>query len=62
MKIAGIIVGIMGATMFVWHLLKVLMGTEEQTGVFTHHILSLAGGILAFAGIWIWIAGRRRQK
>lgn len=62
MKIAGIIVGTIGAIMFVWHLLKVLMGMEEQTGMFTHHYLSLVGGILTFAGIWIWIAGRRRQK
>ena len=62
MKIARIIVGIVGALMFVWHLVKVFLGTEEQTGVFTHHILSLVGGILMFAGIWLWIAGRKRQK
>lgn len=48
--------------MFVWHLVKVGMGTEEQTGIFTHHILSLVGGILAFVGIWLWIKGHKRQK
>lgn len=62
MKIAGIIVGVVGALMFVWHMVQVFLGTEEQTGVFTHHILSLVGGILIFAGIWLWIAGRKRQK
>lgn len=62
MKLAGIIVGVVGAIMFVWHLVKVVTGTEEQTGTFTHHILSLVGGILAFAGIWIWIKGHRRRK
>lgn len=62
MKLAGIILGIVGAIMFVWHLVKVVMGMEEQTGIFTHHILSLVGGILAFAGIWLWITGRRKQK
>lgn len=62
MKVAGIIVGVIGATMFVWHLVKVVMGLEEQTGMFTHHILSLVGGILVFAGIWLWIKGHRKQK
>lgn len=62
MKLAGIIVGVVGAVLFVWHLIKVVMGAEEQTGAFTHHILSLAGGILAFVGIWLWIKGHRGRK
>lgn len=62
MKLAGIIVGIVGAIMFVWHLVKVLLGVEEQPGVFTHHWLSLIGGILAFAGIWLWIKGHPKEK
>lgn len=62
MKLAGIIVGVVGAIMFVWHLFKVLTGMEEQTGIFTHDILSLVGGILMFAGIWLYVAGRRRSS
>ncbi|MFZ1700976.1 MAG: hypothetical protein WBO10_04425 [Pyrinomonadaceae bacterium] len=62
MKLTGIIVGVVGAIMFVWHLFKVFTGMEEQTSFFTHHILSLVGGILAFVGIWLWIKGHRRQK
>lgn len=62
MKIVGIIVGIVGAAMFVWHLVKVLWGTETQTGAFTHHWLSLVGGVLAFVGIFIWIKGHRKRK
>lgn len=62
MKLVGIIVATGGAVLFAWHLFKVFMGTEEQTGLFTHHILSLVGGILAFAGIWLWIKGHRSHK
>lgn len=62
MKLSGIIVGAIGAIMFVWHLFKVLSGTEEQMGMFSHHILSLVGGIVMFAGIWLWVAGHRKQK
>lgn len=62
MKLVGIIIGVVGAAMFVWHLVKVLLGTETQTGAFTHHWLSLVGGVLAFAGILIWIKGHRIPK
>ena len=62
MKLAGIIIGVVGAILFVWHLIKVFLGTEEQTGYFTHHVLSLVGGVLAFAGIWLWIKGHRTRK
>lgn len=62
MKLTGIIVGVIGAMMFVWHLVKVVLGTDQPTGIFTHHILSLVGGILMLAGIGIWIKGHRRQK
>lgn len=48
--------------MFVWHLVKVLFGMEEQTGILTHHWLSLIGGILMFVGIGIYIAGRRQSS
>lgn len=61
MRLAGIIIGVIGATLFVWHALKVLMGTEQQTGMFSHHILSLVGGILAFIGILLWVKGHRRK-
>jgi sensor histidine kinase regulating citrate/malate metabolism len=38
MKILGIIVGIIGAMLFVRHLVKVMLDTENSTGIFTHHI------------------------
>lgn len=62
MKTLGIIVGIFGAALFVWHLVKVFLDAERETGVFTHHWLSLFGGILMLVGIGVYIAGRRGLK
>lgn len=62
MKIGGIIVGIIGALLFVWHLVKVMTGADEGTGITTHHVMSLVGGVLMFAGIWLYIAGRKRRR
>lgn len=62
MKIAGIIVGIIGAILFVWHLVKVMLDMETSTGIFTHHILSLVGGVIMIVGIGIYILGRRRNR
>lgn len=59
MKTFGIIVGVLGAALFVWHLVKVFLDAEQESGVFTHHWLSLIGGILMLAGIGIYIVGRR---
>ncbi len=46
MKILGIIVGITGAVLFVWHLVKVMLDTEIGTGIFTPY----------------FVAGRRRDN
>lgn len=62
MKIGGIIVGIIGALLFVWHLAKVMTGADAGTGITTHHVMSLVGGVLMFAGIWLYIAGRKRRR
>lgn len=62
MKILGIIVGIIGAILFVWHLIKVMLDKETNTGIFTHHIMSLVGGILIIVGTGIYILGRRRKR
>ena len=62
MKIAGIIVGFIGAGLFIWHSITVLMGTDLDTGYMRHGFLSLIGGIVMFAGTWLYVAGRRRTR
>lgn len=61
MKLLGIVIGILGTALFVWHLAKVFLDAEQETGIYTHHWLSLLGGILMLAGIGIYIVGRRRN-
>ncbi len=62
MKYGSIIVGLIGGLLFVWHLAKVLVGTDEGGGVTTHHTMSLIGGLLLFAGIWLYTIGRKRAR
>ena len=62
MRVAGIIVGILGAVLFIWHSVKVMMGTDITTGYTSHESLSLVGGILMFAGTWLYVTGRRKSR
>lgn len=62
MKIVGIIIGLVGAGLFIWHSVKVAMGMDIDTGSISHKTLSLVGGIMIFAGTWVYIIGRRRSR
>lgn len=62
MKLVGIITAIVGALLFLWHLVKVATGTDVERGITTHHVLSLVGGILVIVGTGIYISGRRRKR
>ncbi len=62
MKFGGIIIGLTGALLFIWHLAKVFAGTDQGGGVTTHHMMSLVGGVLLFAGIWLYVIGRKRAR
>ena len=60
-KIIGILVGILGAGLFVWHMVKVVMNTDYNTVYSSHQILSLVGGILIIVGTGLYIWGKRRR-
>lgn len=62
MKFGGIVVGLMGALLFIWHLARVVADTDQGGGVTTHHLMSLIGGVLLLAGIWLYVIGRKRTR
>ena len=62
MKLSGITIAIIGASLFVWHLAKIVLGTDYGNPPLTHHWMSLIGGILLFIGIWIYTIGRRQAR
>jgi uncharacterized membrane protein YidH (DUF202 family) len=61
-KIIGILVGVFGLALFVWHLVKAATNEEASQSFGTHHLLSLTGGILILVGTGIYIVGRGRRK
>ena len=62
MKMIGILVGVLGTGLFVWHLVKVAANAEQTPGFGTHHLLSLTGGLLILAGTGIYIFGRGKSR
>lgn len=62
MKPIGLIIAVVGAAFFVWHLTKVLLKIDYGSTPLTHHWISLIGGIVMFIGIWIYTVGRRRAR
>lgn len=62
MKVAGVIIGVVGAILFIWHSVKVVMGTDIDTGYMSHKTLSLVGGMLILTGTWVYVIGRRRHR
>lgn len=62
MKTAGIVVGLIGAGLFIWHSVTVLMGTDLDTGYMKYGFLSVIGGVIMFGGIWLYVDGRRKTR
>lgn len=62
MKTSGIIIALIGTALFLWHIRKVIEGTDYGTPPLTHHWISFIGGVLLFIGIWIYAVGRRRAR
>jgi len=61
-KLSGIIIALIGGSLLVWHMTKVLLGTDYGNPPLTHHWTSLIGGVVLFIGIWIYTIGRRRAR
>ena len=61
MKTGGLIIGIIGATLFVWHLIKVGVNPDYE-GYASHQVMALNAVILIIFGTVIYFMGRRRLK
>lgn len=62
-KMIGILVGIFGAGLFLWHSVKVATNQDYDGQTFgTHQWLSLIGGLLILLGTAIYIIGRERKN
>lgn len=60
MKLVGILLAIIGGALFFSHLVEVYLNGERETGMFTHHWLSLIGGGAMLTGITLYVIGRRQ--
>lgn len=61
MKFVGIIMGIVGAPLFVLHMVEVYLKGGEPPGMLTHHWLSLISGMAMLMGICLYVIGRLQQ-
>lgn len=62
-KMIGILVGVFGLGLFVWHMVKVMTKQDyDGQGFITHQWLSLIGGLLILLGTAVYIIGRERRK
>lgn len=61
MKTGGIIIGIIGATLFIWHLVKVVSNPIYE-GYASHQVMSIDAVILIIFGTVLYFMGKRRTK
>ncbi|MDQ6786484.1 MAG: hypothetical protein M3033_06655 [Acidobacteriota bacterium] len=62
-KMIGILVGVSGFGLFVWHMVKVITNQDyDEQSFVTHQWLSLIGGLLILLGTAVYIIGRGRRK
>lgn len=61
MKTGGLIIGIIGATLFVWHLIKVGVNPDYE-GYASHQVMALNAVILIIFGSALYFMGKRSLK
>ena len=61
MKTGGIIIGIIGATLFIWHLAKVASNPDYE-GYASHQVMASNAVILLVFGTALYFMGKRRTK
>ena len=59
MKTGGIVVGIIGVSLFLWHLVR---SNPNYEGYASHQVMSIDAVILIIVGTFLYIIGKRRLK
>lgn len=61
MRTGGIVIGIIGAVLFVWHVLRVTSQPDYE-GYASHQVMSVNAAVLLIFGAVIYFMGTRRMK
>lgn len=61
MKTGGVIIGIIGAALFVWHLFKVVSNPDYE-GYASHQVMAMNAMILVVVGTGFYFWGRWRSN
>lgn len=61
MKTGGIIIGIIGVALFIWHVIRV-MSNPDYVGYASHQVMSIDAVILIIFGTVLYFMGKRRTK
>lgn len=61
MRMGGIVIGIIGVTLFLWHLFRGETDADYHFGYASHQVMSVDSPILIVAGAVFYFWGRRRH-
>ncbi len=61
MKNGGIVISIIGVTLFIWHLVKVRFNPDYE-GYVSHQVMALNAVILIIVGVCLYALAKRRLQ
>ncbi len=61
MKTGGIVISVIGITLFAWHLIRV-SSNPNYAGYASHQVMSVNGVIVFVFGVSLYFLGRWREK
>ena len=62
MRVGGLVIGIAGIVLFLWHLLRAAMASDPRSGYDSHQVMSVDSAILLGLGIIFYFLGRHRHR
>lgn len=61
MKTGGIVLSVIGAALFAWHLIRVRFN-PDYIGYASHQVMAVNSLVVLAFGVAIYLIGRRREK